>query len=707
MWWFNTKVALLNGSSGHGGGGGGKHSNVNSNSHASQHACSSLCDEIVILWRLAALNPGLAPQERDMLHNQFTNWHLKIMEKVTKSKLGTVASSTVHQNGNKAIGHRLDMEVFTGFKPAIEACYLDWDDYPMPGITYTHDINPMYHCPFTCFRHSSESRTDAVTQVNSSQAVLNCEHPSNHHHTHHHHHFHHHHAASSSRMNFAEFMRLNMQGGFSTNEPIGGIRDGNRSSVSSEGFCESDDDSNLMAVGVARLTVSINRSVDSDSQEGGGSDSSSNSSTASSNRVLEDLRRGELPVEQPVSKPPVHEEAERSPNDVKKNSRRPSKDDSLSSSNSDSPQSGDEYNLYFYDSKAIISMEQSESREAKLQQDANTKPLLANLKRSEDPWDVLFARAEGLHAHGHGREACMLGVKLAEELLAKPPDLMIDIPSIPRRKGKKQQLNPASHQLSCLASATLAKCAFLCTVLAENPEHSHLAFRVGMFGLEMARPPASTKPLEVKLANQETDIVTLLKRIPLDLQEMRILREKAEHLKEGTLKSRGEALLPTMLANFIFDALVMPSVIGRELRSKLLNNPFRSLSDEALAFEAAVAALGLKANVSEADHPLLCEGTRRQRGDLAIVLLVFYKDDSWKVARIMDRLLDREVHQLLKSPIVNTYYTSNPPIKSQLNNIRRDECHEQMISPLSSLVPPAELILIDISKCMSSLQFAL
>lgn len=39
----------------------------------------------------------------------------------------------------------------------------------------------------------------------------------------------------------------------------------------------------------------------------------------------------------------------------------------------------------------------------------------------------------------------------------------------------------------------------------------------------------------------------------------------------------------------------------------------RKPGDENLAFEAAVAALGLKANVSEADHPLLCEGTRRQR----------------------------------------------------------------------------------------------
>lgn len=43
---------------------------------------------------------------------------------------------------------------------------------------------------------------------------------------------------------------------------------------------------------------------------------------------------------------------------------------------------------------------------------------------------------------------------------------------------------------------------------------------------------------------------------------------------------------------------------------------------------------GLKANVSEADHPLLCEGTRRQRGDLAIAMLVHYKDDQLKLSKV-------------------------------------------------------------------------
>lgn len=682
---------MLNGSSGHGGGGGGKHSNVNSNSHASQHACSSLCEEIIFLWRLAALNPGLAPQERDMLHNQFTTWHLKVMEKVTKSRLGVANSS--HQN--KSSGHRMDLEVFTGFKPAIEACYLDWEDYPMPGITYTHDINPMYHCPFTCFRHTGESRSENVTQVNSSQAVLNCEHPGSHHGNHHHrHHCHSHHVDNRPAIacvSFEEFVRLSNIHVIPINQNPNLGRSRDRSSVSSEGFCESDDESNLIGVAGARIPH-VNRSLDSDSQEGGGSDSSSSRSSSSSNRP-DDVRSPEsLQNAQSTSK---QAEELNKPADNKKPFRRPSKDDSLSSSNSESPHSSDEYNVYYYDVKAIAALDLPEPKDAKSQQQILDKTtVFANIKRSDDPWDVLFARAEGLHAHGHGKEACTLGVRLAEELLANPPDLMIDIPPVPRRKGKKQQLNPASHQLSCLASATLAKCAFLCTVLAENSEHHHLAFRVGMFGLEMARPPASTKPLEVKLSNQETDLVCLLKKIPLGPPEFKILRDKAEQLRAGVMKTRGESLLPIMLASFIFDALVFPNIVDRATRTKMLNMTFRQLTDEILAFDAAVAALGLKANVSEADHPLLCEGTRRQRGELAIVLLVFYKDYPSKIAKIMDKLLDREIHQLLKGPILGSYYSSNPPIKSLIVNFRREECAE-VLSPLS-LVPPAEMLVPDI-----------
>jgi len=47
-----------------------------------------------------------------------------------------------------------------------------------------------------------------------------------------------------------------------------------------------------------------------------------------------------------------------------------------------------------------------------------------------------------------------------------------------------------------------------------------------------------------------------------------------------------------------------------------------------------MCVVGLKGNVSEAEHPLLCEGTRRQKGELAVAMLVQYKDDTAKLARV-------------------------------------------------------------------------
>ncbi|XP_050667578.1 zinc finger SWIM domain-containing protein 8 homolog isoform X2 [Leptidea sinapis] len=168
----------------------------------------------------------------------------------------------------------------------------------------------------------------------------------------------------------------------------------------------------------------------------------------------------------------------------------------------------------------------------------------------------------------------------------------------------------------------------------------------------MARPPASTKALEVKLNNQESELVALLKKLPTGVEQLALAREKAEQIRDGTLRSRGPALLPISLASFLFEVLVLSSAENKHMS--------RVPSDEVLGFEAAVAALGLKANVSEADHPLLCEGTRRQRGDLAVTLLAFYKDDPVKLARIMNKLLDRDIHQLTKGPMISMYYTTNP-----------------------------------------------
>lgn len=191
-----------------------------------------------------------------------------------------------------------------------------------------------------------------------------------------------------------------------------------------------DDDINLLRE---------SRFNDSDSQEGGGSDSSSNSSTDGNTPSTAQHSSNNSDNDKQIYKSLPSTSTLWVPNSQRDDtsSRRLSKDESTSSSNSESPQSGDEYHVYFYSSKDISLINSAQnSLSTKMDDTEDKTSMFSSLRRCDDPWDVLFSRAEGLHAHGHSREACRLGVKLAEELLMNPPDLMIEIPPIPKKKGK-------------------------------------------------------------------------------------------------------------------------------------------------------------------------------------------------------------------------------------------------------------------------------
>ena len=97
--------------------------------------------------------------------------------------------------------------------------------------------------------------------------------------------------------------------------------------------------------------------------------------------------------------------------------------------------------------------------------------------------------------------------------------------------------------------------------------------------------------LQVKLSNQESDLVSLLKRLPLGPAELAVVREKAELLHHGELK-RGEAVLPIMLATFIFDVLCSSNggkQAKRQVTEKLCAT---TTEDEELGFQAALHAIG-------------------------------------------------------------------------------------------------------------------
>ena len=186
--------------------------------------------------------------------------------------------------------------------------------------------------------------------------------------------------------------------------------------------------------------------------------------------------------------------------------------------------------------------------------------------------------------------------------------------------------------------ASLIEIVSITNLIAHTPKLNQLAFRIGLFGLETGRLPAISKSLEIKLINQEQELVGMLKRLEIGPVELGLVRQRAATLRSLSPRQMNPRLsynyhsLPISLALFLFDLL----------------QTYGEPDDQELAFEACLTVLGMRAAISEAQHALLCEGLRRQRGELALTLLLANKDNEERLNRIMDRVLDRDVFVLFK-----------------------------------------------------------
>ena len=111
-------------------------------------ACASLMDEIVTLWRIACLNPLLNDhEEKETFREQLTQWHQGVVERLRKfctqilnnntnansniwsSVSATTASNLASANNIEKLLKRLDMDLFSGFLPAVSACEMNWQDF--------------------------------------------------------------------------------------------------------------------------------------------------------------------------------------------------------------------------------------------------------------------------------------------------------------------------------------------------------------------------------------------------------------------------------------------------------------------------------------------------------------------------------------------------------------------------------------------------
>ncbi|XP_033998049.1 zinc finger SWIM domain-containing protein 8 isoform X7 [Trematomus bernacchii] len=776
-WWYSVRTSASHSSaSGHTG-------RSNGQSEVAAHACASMCDEMVVLWRLAVLDPTMSPCRRLELAGQLKQWHLKVIEIVKRGQ------------------HRKSLDkLFQGFKPAVESCYFNWEvAYPLESITYcSADKKSATFCWSRAVLHqrgvkaaagsggeTPEGGAGGRTEGGAGGDFKGRGHPSQQEV-----------AVRPKETLLTKRKGLSVSGGggvlvrlgggvslsledgggkcmykgpgsstggklkltqgggkgASVGGPVGGSGVGGGKHASAKRRTSSEDSS--LEPDLAELSLDDGCSLALGAEASNTfeflppppemlpspspllRDSRKYSNSNGGSKIFETKRvshaSAALPAAEPA--PPCFPPKETvvvvmdMPSAAEKDAEQEvepvqNKEEDVDSAGSNQPSNSiatvtsgstqnskpargrreagpagaaagsggaanqaaeaaggaaggepvgeDDYQAYYLSAAS----EEGADRQLAEGHQEEEPDIFAGMKplEQEGRMEVLFACAEALYAHGYSNEACRLAVELARDLLANPPDLKVEQP---QTKGKKSKVS-TSRQTQ-VATNTLSKAAFLLTVLSERLELHNLAFCTGMFSLELQRPPASTKALEVKLAYQESEVVSLLKKIPLGLVEMSAIRERGEQLRDGNFCDY-RPVLPLMLASFIFDVLCSPVVSPTGSRPPSRNRNNEMPGDEELGFEAAVAALGMKTTVSEAEHPLLCEGTRRVKGDLALALMITYKDDQSKLKKILDKLLDRE-SQTHKPQTLSSFYSSKPAAGSQRSPSKHSAASHSAVS---------------------------
>uniref|UniRef100_A0A669CTF0 Zinc finger, SWIM-type containing 8 n=1 Tax=Oreochromis niloticus TaxID=8128 RepID=A0A669CTF0_ORENI len=629
-WWYSVRTSASHSSaSGHTG-------RSNGQSEVAAHACASMCDEMVVLWRLAVLDPTMSPCRRLELAGQLRQWHLKVIEIVKRGQ------------------HRKSLDkLFQGFKPAVESCYFNWEvAYPLDGITYcSADKKSATFCWSRAMLHQRGIKSPAGGGVDSSESGARAEGgPAGEYKG----------RANSNSTQQEVAVRpketiLTKRKGLSVSGGGGMLGGGKGATGGGPGGGGGGGGlGSSKHTSAKRRTSSEDSSLEPDLAELSLDDGCNLALGAEASNTFEFLPPP--PEMLPSPSPLLRDSRKYEDVDSAGSGAAPQGAEAVRGAAEGEAVGEDDYQAYYLSAAS----EEGVDRQLADNHQEEEPDIFAGIKplEQEGRMEVLFACAEALHAHGYSNEACRLAVELARDLLANPPDLKVEQP---QTKGKKSKVSTTRQ--TQVATKTLSKAAFLLTVLSERLELHNLAFNTGMFSLELQRPPASTKALEVKLAYQESEVVALLKKIPLGLVEMSAIRERAEQLRDGNFCDY-RPVLPLMLASFIFDVLCTPVVSPTGSRPPSRNRNNEMPGDEELGFEAAVAALGMKTTVSEAEHPLLCEGTRRVKGDLALALMITYKDDQSKLKKILDKLLDRE-SQTHKPQTLSSFYSSKPAAGSQ------------------------------------------
>lgn len=143
-----------------------------------QYAAAKFCDEVVTLWRLAALNPALTSDEREKMATLLRDYHKRTIAQAQKSRQANLhhhhrshhhhhhhsyysspggscagswagggnASPGANGSGNSGSSNRWDLQNanrFPGFNPALDACSMDWREFESWRATHMPSMRPI------------------------------------------------------------------------------------------------------------------------------------------------------------------------------------------------------------------------------------------------------------------------------------------------------------------------------------------------------------------------------------------------------------------------------------------------------------------------------------------------------------------------------------------------------------------------------------
>ena len=234
------------------------------------------------------------------------------------------------------------------------------------------------------------------------------------------------------------------------------------------------------------------------------------------------------------------------------------------------------------------------------------------------------------------------GVLLVRQIDSCPQKIEVQLPASEPLKATKlavETMERALKIMKILLSCPEEKFEVNRTTVTQRKAHK-LALEIGTAALSMPRKPAATHQLEVYLNYLDIEILEILRTVKLTSSHLQFLSRVAIAVINRCQQPYTTTMPPLTLALYLLEALTKSGRLAKDSSIQ------RTSEQEELALRAAILCLDMKPSYVEEDLPMNFECYRKLKRNLAVALFVQYKDSIYVLGLIIDKLLDPGVHKM-------------------------------------------------------------